>query len=185
MVIPVHFAGQPCDMRAIHDLSIKYKFKIIEDASHAIGGKYYEETIGNCNYGDITIFSFHPVKIITTGEGGMCLTNDTSLAEKMSFFREHGITRRKEHMEPRNDEEIWNYQQVELGYNFRMTDLEAALGISQMNRLDEFVLKRNKIAERYDQLLKNSKIIIPWKNSNVYSSYHLYVIRLKINTKYI
>ena len=129
IVIPVHFAGQSCEMREIKALANHYGFKIIEDASHAIGGKYHCESIGNCRYSDITVFSFHPVKIITTGEGGMALTNDATLAKKMGLLRSHGITANAEDMSPRTPEEIWNYQQIGLGFNYRMTDIQAALGI--------------------------------------------------------
>ena len=155
VVIPVHFTGQPCDMQAIHALSLKYGFRIIEDASHAIGGRYRDEPIGNCRYSDITVFSFHPVKVVTTGEGGMCVTNDTDLAERMMRYRTHGITSTPDLMYPRPAEEIWNYQQIDLGYNYRMTDMEAALGVSQMRRLDEFVAKRHAIAMRYEELLQD------------------------------
>ena len=180
VVIPVHMAGQPCDMAAIHALSQQYGFKIIEDASHAIGGKYRGETIGNCHYSDITVFSFHPVKIITTGEGGMVLTNDMQLAKRMKLLRSHGITSDAADMIPRPREEIWNYQQIGLGFNYRMTDIHAALGRSQMQRLDEFVAKRHAIAKRYEGLLAELPVIPPWQHSDNYSGFHLYVIRLKL-----
>ena len=180
VVIPVHLCGQPCDMEAIHELSQQYGFKIIEDASHAIGGRYKDEPIGNCRYSDITVFSFHPVKIITTGEGGMSLTNDKQLAKRMMLLRSHGITSTAEDMHPRPMEEIWNYQQITLGFNYRMTDIQAALGLSQMKRLDEFVAKRHNIAKRYDQLLLELPVMTPWQHSDSYSSYHLYVVRLKL-----
>ena len=178
VVIPVHFAGQSCDMAGIFDLSKQYGFKIIEDASHAIGGRYKDKPIGNCEYSDITIFSFHPVKIITTGEGGMALTNDNKLEKKMRLLRSHGITRDTEDMTHKADGS-WYYQQVELGFNFRMTDLQAALGLSQMKRLDEFIKQRNKIAERYDDLLENSLLQLPYCQSDSYSAQHLYVVRVK------
>jgi UDP-4-amino-4,6-dideoxy-N-acetyl-beta-L-altrosamine transaminase len=181
VVIPVHLCGQPCDMAGIHALSQQYGFKIIEDASHAIGGKYKDEPIGNSRYSDITVFSFHPVKIITTGEGGMAVTNDDSLAKQMRLYRSHGISSTPEDMQPRAPEEIWNYQQIALGFNYRMTDIQAALGISQMLRLDEFVTKRHAIAKRYDQLLTDIPITTPWQQPDGYSGYHLYVIRLKLN----
>jgi UDP-4-amino-4,6-dideoxy-N-acetyl-beta-L-altrosamine transaminase len=181
VVIPVHFAGQPCDMAAINSLSQKYGFHIIEDASHAIGGRYKGEPIGNCRYSDITVFSFHPVKIITTGEGGMALTNDTALAERMTWFRSHGIKTKSELMHPRPVDEIWNYQQIDLGYNYRMTDIQAALGVSQMSRLDEFVTVRHAIAVRYDELLKDLPVTTPWRFPDGYSGMHLYVIRLKLD----
>jgi len=178
-VIPVHFAGQPCDMAAIHALSQRYGFQIIEDASHAIGGQYKGEAIGNCRYSAITVFSFHPVKIITTGEGGMALTNAPALAERMTRFRSHGITSKPELMHTRPVDEIWNYQQIDLGNNYRMTDIQAALGLSQMQRLDEFVEKRHAIAKRYDEAFDGLPIVTPWQHQDSYSSYHLYPIRLR------
>jgi UDP-4-amino-4,6-dideoxy-N-acetyl-beta-L-altrosamine transaminase len=179
VVIPVHLCGQPCDMAGIHALSQRYCFKIIEDASHAIGGKYRGEPIGNCRYSDFTVFSFHPVKIITTGEGGMAMTNDAQLAKRMQLLRSHGITRDESEMTHAPDGP-WYYQQVDLGYNYRMTDLQAALGLSQMQRLDEFVIKRHTIAKRYDQLLAGMQLITPWQHVDSYSGLHLYVIRLKL-----
>jgi UDP-4-amino-4,6-dideoxy-N-acetyl-beta-L-altrosamine transaminase len=181
VVIPVHLCGQSCDMEGIYKLSQQYGFKIIEDASHAIGGKYQGEPIGNCRYSDITVFSFHPVKIITTGEGGMAVTNNPALAKHLRFFRSHGISSAAEDMQLRPPLEIWNYQQIELGFNYRMTDIQAALGLSQLTRLDEFVTKRHVIAQRYDQLLSTLPIVTPYQHEDVYSSYHLYVIRLKLN----
>lgn len=179
VLVPVHFSGQPCDMQAIHALSKQYGFKIIEDASHAIGGKYQNEFIGNCRYSDITIFSFHPVKIITTAEGGMALTNDTFLAEKMNLYRSHGVTRDTNLMTHVPDGP-WYYQQVELGYNYRMTELQAALGISQMQRLDAFVAQRHVLAKRYNELLADLPITLPWQHPDSYSGLHLYVIRLRL-----
>ena len=179
VVIPVHLCGQSCDMASIHALGQKYGFKIIEDASHAIGGKYKDEPIGNSRYSDITVFSFHPVKIITTGEGGMAVTNDATLAKYMRLLRSHGITSALADMQPRPEHEIWNYQQIELGVNYRMTDLQAALGLSQMQRLDAFVAQRHVIAKRYDQLLAHLPVLTPWQHEDSYSVYHLYVIRLK------
>jgi UDP-4-amino-4,6-dideoxy-N-acetyl-beta-L-altrosamine transaminase len=181
VVIPVHLCGQPCDMTGIYSLSQKYSFKIIEDASHAIGGKYKNEPIGNGRYSDITVYSFHPVKIITTGEGGMAVTNNATLAEQMRLLRSHGISNAQEDMQPRLTEEIWNYQQIALGFNYRMTDIQAALGISQMLRLDEFVTKRHAIAKRYDELLADMPITTPWQQPDTYSGYHLYVLRLKLD----
>jgi UDP-4-amino-4,6-dideoxy-N-acetyl-beta-L-altrosamine transaminase len=184
VVIPVHLCGQSCDMESINALSKRYGFKIIEDASHAIGGKYMNEPIGNCRYSDITIFSFHPVKIITSGEGGMAVTNNYELAKRMKILRSHGITNDQTDMHPRPVSEIWNYQQIDLGFNYRMTDLHAALGLSQMRRLDEFVNKRHLIAERYDRLLSDLPLQVPRQLPENYSAYHLYVIRLnfeKIN----
>lgn len=180
VVVPVHFSGQPCDMQAIHTLAQQYGFKIIEDASHAIGGKYQNEFIGNCRYSDITVFSFHPVKIITTAEGGLALTNDETLAEKMNLHRSHGVTRDTSLMTHEPDGP-WYYQQVALGFNYRMTELQAALGISQMQRLDEFVAQRHKLAERYNQLLADLPITLPWQHPDSYSGLHLYVIRLQLD----
>lgn len=181
VVIPVHLCGQSCDMAGIHALSQKYGFRIIEDASHAIGGKYKGEPVGNCRYSDITIFSFHPVKIITTGEGGMAVTNDSALAKHLRLLRSHGISSTPEDMQPRPSQEIWNYQQLDLGFNYRMTDIHAALGLSQMQRLDEFVTKRHAIAKRYDQRLSDLPVVTPWQHPDGFSSYHLYVIRLKLD----
>ncbi|NOU40026.1 MAG: UDP-4-amino-4,6-dideoxy-N-acetyl-beta-L-altrosamine transaminase [Methylotenera sp.] len=180
VVIPVHLSGQPCDMVAIHLLGRQYGFKIIEDASHAIGGKYLNEPIGNCRYSDITVFSFHPVKIITTGEGGMALTNDLQLAKRMQLLRSHGITREIADMTQALDGP-WYYEQIALGFNYRMTDIQAALGLSQMKRLDEFVSKRHSIANRYEELLANLPVVTPWQHHEGYSGLHLYVIRLKLN----
>jgi len=180
VVIPVHLCGQPCDMAGIHTLSQQYGFKIIEDASHAIGGKYRGVSIGNCRYSDITVFSFHPVKIITTGEGGMALTNDKQLAKRMQLLRSHGITRESADMTHAPDGP-WYYQQIDLGFNYRMTDMQAALGLSQMQRLDEFVIRRHAIAKRYDELLADLPVIIPWQHADSYSGLHLYVIRLNLN----
>jgi len=180
VIIPVHFAGQSCEMKQIRALADRYGCKIIEDASHAIGGKYMGEPIGNCRHSDITVFSFHPVKIITTAEGGMALTNDAVLASKMALLRSHGITRDAAQMTHKPDGP-WYYQQIELGYNYRMTDMQAALGASQMCRLDEFVTKRHVIAKRYDELLKNFPVIIPWQHPDTYSGLHLYPIRLKLD----
>ncbi len=181
VVIPVHLCGQPCDMETIRGLSQQYGFKIIEDASHAIGGRYKDEPIGNCRYSDITIFSFHPVKIITTGEGGMALTNDELLAKHMRLLRSHGITSESADMTQRPPEELWNYQQITLGFNYRMTDIHAALGLSQMQRLEEFITKRHDISKRYDQMFLSLPVETPWQHPNSYSSYHLYVIRLKLD----
>ncbi len=178
VVIPVHLAGQPCDMKAIHDLSLRYGFKVIEDASHAIGGKYRHEPIGNCCYSAITVFSFHPVKIITSAEGGMALTNDEDLARKMRLLRSHGITTNLTEMKAQAADEIWNYQQIALGWNYRMTDIQAALGLSQLDRLDQFISQRREIARRYDKLLEAFPLKCPWQHPNSYSSYHLYIIRL-------
>ncbi len=179
VVVPVHLTGQPCDMAAIHALGQRYGFKIIADASHAIGGKYKGEPIGNGRYSDITVFSFHPVKIITTAEGGMALTNSDDLATRMGLLRSHGITRDPALMTQPMDGP-WYYQQVALGYNYRMTDLQAALGVSQMTRLTQYVARRHEIAERYNQLLSDLPLTLPWQHHDSYSAYHLYVIRLQL-----
>ncbi len=179
IVIPVHLCGQPCDMAGIHALGQRYGFKIIEDASHAIGGRYRGESIGNCNYSDITVFSFHPVKIITTGEGGMAVTNNAQWAKHMQLLRSHGITREPNEMTHVPDGS-WYYQQVDLGFNYRMTDMQAALGLSQLQRLEEFVAKRHSLASRYDQLVVDLPVAAPWQHVDSYSGVHLYVIRLKL-----
>lgn len=180
VVIPVHLCGQPCDMAGIYALSQQYGFKIIEDASHAIGGRYKGEPIGCGRYSEITVFSFHPVKIITSGEGGMAVTNDPMLAKHMRLLRSHGISSSKEDMFAHPEHEIWNYQQLDLGFNYRMTDLQAALGLSQMQRLDFFVAQRHEIAKRYDLLLADLPLGTPWQHSDSYSGLHLYVIRLNL-----
>lgn len=180
VVIPVHLCGQPCEMETIHALGNEYGFKIIEDASHAIGGKYKDKPIGNCEYSDVTVFSFHPVKIITTAEGGVATTNCSELAQKMDLFRSHGVTRDKELM-TEESHGGWYYQQVELGYNYRMTEMQAALGVSQMTRLHDFVAKRNELASNYDALLKDFSVVIPHQIPESYSARHLYVIRLKLD----
>jgi dTDP-4-amino-4,6-dideoxygalactose transaminase len=176
----VHLCGQPCDMAAIQALGQKYGFKIIEDASHAIGGKYKGEFIGNGRYSDITVFSFHPVKIITTAEGGMALTSSDELAHKMALLRSHGITRDTAQMTHAPDGP-WYYQQIDLGYNYRMTELQAALGVSQMQRLDAFVQRRHQLAQRYDQLLASLPVTTPWQHPDSYSGLHLYVVRLQLD----
>ena len=180
VLVAVHLCGQPCDMASIHVLSLKYGFKIIEDASHAIGGKYKGEFIGNNRYGDVTVFSFHPVKIITTAEGGMAMTNSDELAHKMALLRSHGITRDVAHM-TRLPDGPWYYQQIDLGYNYRMTELQAALGVSQMQRLDAFVARRHQLAQRYDQLLSALPVTTPWQHPDIYSGMHLYVVRLQLD----
>ncbi len=180
IVIPVHFAGQSCDMKKIHSLGQEYGFKIIEDASHAIGGKYLDQPIGGCQYSNITVFSFHPVKIITTAEGGLATTNNKKLSERMQLFRSHGVTRDPELM-TKKAEGDWYYQQVDLGLNYRMNELQAALGISQMNRLDEFVSARHQSQKRYDEFLKNFPITTPYQDLNNYSALHLYPIQIQID----
>jgi UDP-4-amino-4,6-dideoxy-N-acetyl-beta-L-altrosamine transaminase len=177
IVVPVHLTGQPCDMEAIHSLACKYGFKIIEDASHAIGGRYQNLPIGNCKYSDITVFSFHPVKIITTAEGGAALTNSSDLASKMNLLRGHGITKDENYFQ-QNSDGPWYYEQITLGFNYRMTELQAALGISQLKRVNDFVDRRRQFAKRYDELLKNFPLITPFQMNDGYSSFHLYVIRM-------
>lgn len=178
VVIPVHLAGRTCDMKKIKELSIQYGFKIIEDASHAIGGKYYGEAVGNCNYSDLTVFSFHPVKIITTCEGGVCMTNDSAIYDKVYRLRSHGIVRNQEHMVNKSHGS-WYYEQIDLGFNFRLNDLQSALGINQLKRIDSFVTNRHEIVKKYDYSFKESpNIITPNQNVNEYSSFHLYVVRI-------
>jgi UDP-4-amino-4,6-dideoxy-N-acetyl-beta-L-altrosamine transaminase len=180
VLVAVHLCGQPCDMESIHALAQRFGFKIIEDASHAIGGKYKGEFIGNGRYSDITVFSFHPVKIITTAEGGMALTNDDELASQMALWRSHGITRDVAQM-TRVPDGPWYYQQVGLGFNYRMTELQAALGISQMHRLDAYVSRRHELALRYGQLLADLPVTTPWQHPDSFSGLHLYVVRLKLD----
>lgn len=180
VLVAVHLSGQPCEMKMIHQLSQQYGFKVIEDASHAIGGKYREEYIGGCQFSDITVFSFHPVKIITTAEGGMALTNSDALAEKMNLYRSHGVTRDPQLM-THEASGPWYYQQVELGFNYRMTELQAALGLSQMERLDQFVAKRHDLATRYNSLLEKLPVTLPWQHPDSYSGLHLYVVRLQLD----
>jgi len=179
VVVAVHLCGQPCDMVAINRLAQRYGFKIIEDASHAIGGRFQGGLIGNCRYSEVTIFSFHPVKIITSAEGGMAVTNDAELAKKMALLRSHGITRDPGQMNCDSDGP-WFYQQIELGFNYRLTDLQAALGLSQMDRLQSYVAQRNRLANRYDELLSALPVTTPWQSSDSYSSRHLYVVRIQL-----
>ncbi len=179
VVVPVHLCGQPCDMSAIAKLAKEYGFKVIEDASHAIGGKYLGLPIGNCEYSDITVFSFHPVKIVTTAEGGAVMTNQKALSDKMALLRSHGITRDPEQMEGESHGG-WYYQQIDLGFNYRMTELQAALGVSQMKRLDDFIAARHHLADRYNELLKSLPVVLPYQLENTYSGLHLYVIRLQL-----
>lgn len=180
VLVAVHLCGQSCEMDRIHALGQKYGFRIIEDASHAIGGRYKGEPIGNGRYSDITVFSFHPVKIITTAEGGMVLTNDDALAHRMGLLRSHGITRDPALMTHESDGG-WYYQQIDLGFNYRMTELQAALGVSQMERLDAYVAQRHRLALRYNQLLSGLPVVLPWQHPDSYSGLHLYVIRLKLS----
>ncbi len=177
VLVPVHMAGQSCDMRAIHELAQEYGFRVVEDASHAIGGRYQDEPVGSCRYSDITVFSFHPVKIITTAEGGMAVTNDALLAQKMALLRSHGITRDAAEMTHAPDG-AWYYQQIGIGFNYRMTEIQAALGVSQMGRLDQYVARRHQLADRYRQLLKALPVETPQQADYAYSAYHLYVIRV-------
>jgi UDP-4-amino-4,6-dideoxy-N-acetyl-beta-L-altrosamine transaminase len=180
VVIPVHLGGQSCEMAAIHALSLQYGFRIVEDASHAIGGRYKGEPIGNCRYSDITVFSFHPVKVITTAEGGMALTNDPDLANSLQLLRSHGMTRDPAQMTHESDGP-WYYQQIALGFNYRITDIQATLGSSQVRRLDEFITTRHDIAAKYDRLLADLPVVPPPKHPDCYSALHLYVIRLKLD----
>ena len=177
VVVAVHLCGQPCDMAAIAALAKQYGFKVIEDASHAIGGRYRDEPIGRCSYSDITVFSFHPVKIITTAEGGMAVTNDAELARQMGLLRSHGITRDPAQITKEPDG-AWYYEQIELGFNYRLTDIQAALGLSQMAHLDAFVARRHAIAQRYEQLLHGLPLRLPYQDPEGYSGLHLYVIRV-------
>jgi UDP-4-amino-4,6-dideoxy-N-acetyl-beta-L-altrosamine transaminase len=179
VVIPVHLAGQSCDMESIRALGDIYGFKIIEDASHAIGAKYKDQPVGSCKYSDITVFSFHPVKIITTGEGGMALTNNIEISERMQLLRSHGITRDADKMTKQPDG-AWYYQQIDLGFNYRMTDIQAALGLSQLDCLDAFLQKRHIIAKYYLKL-SDSVVIKPWQHPDSFSAYHLYIIQLQLN----
>lgn len=179
VIIPVHLSGQSCDMRGIKELTAPYGIRIIEDASHAIGGSYEGKPVGDCRYSDITIFSFHPVKIVTTAEGGMAVTNDKALATHMARLRTHGITREASEM-THASEGPWYYQQLELGYNYRITDIQAALGTSQMRRIDAFVDRRHVIAARYNEALKGLPLRTPWQHPDTRSAYHLYIVRLDL-----
>lgn len=179
VVVPVHLCGQPCDMQTIHALGQKYGFRIIEDASHAIGATYKGEPIGGGRYSDITVFSFHPVKIVTTGEGGIAVTNAPELASRMALLRSHGITRDPNLMTHPADGP-WYYQQITLGYNYRLTDIQAALGASQLQRLDAYIARREKLARVYDEALADTPVTIPWQHPYGRSAWHLYVIRLRL-----
>jgi UDP-4-amino-4,6-dideoxy-N-acetyl-beta-L-altrosamine transaminase len=178
VVIPVHLCGQSCDMAAIRDLALRYGFRIIEDASHAIGGHYRNGPVGDGRYSDITVFSFHPVKIITTGEGGMAVTNDPALARRMALLRSHGITREAGEMTHPPDGP-WYYQQVALGFNYRMTDIQAALGLSQLGYLDAWVVRRDHIASRYDAALQGLAVTRPGRLAEARSAWHLYVVQVE------
>ena len=177
VVIPVHLSGEPCDMAAIKQLSEEYDFKIIEDASHAIGGEHQGSPIGSCRYSDITVFSFHPVKIVTTGEGGAALTNSTELDQRLKLLRSHGITRDKKLMHYPSDDG-WYYEQIDLGFNYRMTDIHAALGLSQLKRLSGYVEKRHQIAANYDKEFENMNVQRPYRNPANRSALHLYVVQV-------
>lgn len=177
IVVPVHMAGQSCDMRAIKKLSEEYGFTLLEDASHCIGADYADTKVGSCAYSDMAVLSFHPVKIITTGEGGMVLTNDAALYERLCLYRSHGITRDPKHMTRESDGD-WYYQQVALGFNYRMTDIQAALGASQMDRLDEFVARRRALAVRYNELLRDLPLRAPFVLEEAQPSWHLYIVRI-------
>lgn len=176
VIIPVHLAGQSCDMAAIHAAASRHGVRIIEDASHAIGGSYRSEPVGNCKFGDITVFSFHPVKIVTTGEGGMAMTNDPELAELMRLDRSHGITRDPDLLQ--HDDGPWYYEQQRLGFNYRMTDICAALGLSQLTRIEEFVARRREIAAAYDAAFADLPVKTPWQHTDTASAWHLYIIRI-------
>lgn len=180
IVVPVHFAGQSCEMDRLRALATQYGFTILEDASHAIGGGYKGQPIGSCTWSDMAVFSFHPVKIITTGEGGMVLTHRQDLYERLIRLRSHGITRDPALMEGASHGP-WYYQQLELGYNYRITDLQAALGASQLERLATFVERRRELAQRYDRKLADLPVTLPWQHPDAYSAFHLYVIRLQLD----
>lgn len=177
IVVPVHLAGQSCDMKRIHELATAYGFTVLEDASHAVGAEYLGGKVGSCVFSDMAVFSLHPVKIITTGEGGMVLTNSKELYEKLTLYRSHGITRDPAFMTHESDGP-WYYQQIELGFNYRMTDIQAALGCSQMQRLDEFVARRRYLAARYDKLLKGLPLVTPYVQHDVVPSWHIYIVRV-------
>lgn len=180
VVVPVHLAGQSCEMQEIYDLSKQYGFTVIEDASHAIGADYKDTKVGCCKYSDMTVFSFHPVKIITTGEGGMVLTNNEELYKKLTLYRSHCITR-DENLMTKEADGPWYYQQIGLGFNYRMTELQAALGLSQLAKVDKFVARRRRIAERYNELLKDLPLKLPYQNPDTDSSWHLYIVRVDFN----
>ena len=180
LIIPVHFSGQSCCIDKIFELSQKYNFSVIEDASHSIGSSYLGEKTGSCKFSDMTVFSFHPVKIITTGEGGMILTDKDDLYQKLIRLRTHGITKNPELM-VNNTNAPWYYEQIELGFNYRITDIQAALGLSQMKKLDEFVKRRHFLADRYNKTLNDLPLVLPYQQPEGYSSYHLYVVCLKLD----
>jgi UDP-4-amino-4,6-dideoxy-N-acetyl-beta-L-altrosamine transaminase len=177
VVVPVHFSGEPCDLRAIRALADRYGFRIIDDASHAIGGYYAGRPIGGTPYADITVFSFHPVKIVTTAEGGMAVTDDPMLGARLARLRTHGITRNPDDMHYAPDGP-WYYEQIDLGFNYRITDLQAALGASQMQRLDAYIARRHILADRYDQQLAGLPLQRPVRHPEHRSGMHLYVVVL-------
>jgi len=177
VVVLVHMAGQSCDLKSIHALAQQYHFKIIEDASHAIGGQYLNQPIGQCRFSDITVFSFHPVKIITSGEGGMAVTNNKQYADKMVQLRQHGITRDPSEMTKEPDGP-WYYEQTGVGFNYRLSDIHAALGLSQLQRIDQYISTRQALASRYNELLADLPILLPLQQADCYSAFHLYIIRL-------
>lgn len=179
VVVPVHFAGQSCEMEAIARLAQQYGFYVIEDASHAVGGRYKNVPVGSCRWSNMAVFSFHPVKIITTGEGGMVLTRREEVREKLALLRAHGNTRDEWLMEGES-QGGWYYQMIDLGYNYRITDIQAALGLSQLRRLDRFVERRHHLARRYDEALAGLPLVLPWQHPDTYSAFHLYVIRLRM-----
>jgi len=179
IIVVVHFSGLSCDMDKIKELSTEYEFKIIEDACHALGGSYKNNKIGSCSYSDVTVFSFHPVKIITTGEGGMATTNNKSYADNMRLLRSHGITRDVNNDNKKN--KPWYYEQVSLGFNYRMSDIQAALGVSQLGKIDSFIEKRNQIFSKYIDLLSSTDIQLPFTGKDYYSANHLFVIRIKLD----
>tara|TARA_Y100000816_G_scaffold161600_1_gene115615 strand:- start:4260 stop:5429 length:1170 start_codon:yes stop_codon:yes gene_type:complete len=182
IVIAVHFAGQPCEMEKIYKLSLRYNFSVIEDASHSIGGKYLDQQIGSCKFSDITVFSFHPVKIITTAEGGMAMTNSEELAKCMEIFRAHGVTKEADQMN-KKEEGPWYYEQINLGFNYRMTEIQAALGISQLKKIDKFIARRHELKDRYNFHLRDLPIIRPYEDKSCYSAFHLYPIQIDTDKK--
>ncbi len=177
IIMPVHMCGQSCDMDAIGALAREHGISVVEDASHAIGGRYGNRPVGSCAHSDIAVFSFHPVKIVTTAEGGMATTQDAKLAERMCLYRSHGVTRDPILMRGES-EGAWYYQQIDLGLNYRMTDIQAALGISQMTRLEDYVARRNALATRYDQMLADLSLDRPGRIEQALSAFHLYVVRV-------
>lgn len=179
LISPVHYAGHPADMEKISEIAKKYNLSVVEDASHAIGSTYKNSKTGSCKFSDITVFSFHPVKHITTGEGGAVLTNSKELYEKMQLFRSHGITKDVGKLTDKTVGE-WYYEMQELGFNYRMTDIQAVLGISQLERLPEFIRRRREIASKYRNAFKDNEIFdIPQEQEYAQSSYHLFPILLK------